>query len=687
MSSTASSPSPRSSPSTPSPSPGTRWPALAGVGAVFLVTLLAALWLHRDSTLYDTDSAYHLAAARAYAQGAVADREFPPLRFSLLGEDGFGDKEWLFHRLLSVFTGGGGNPRATLVRGRWALAFFEALIAAVIAALSLRFVGPWGLLVPLWLFVGSLELAWRTVRLRPELLALVLLLAAVWALGTRRHRLLGLLALAFTLAYTAFQALLGLVVLVFVLRGWRERRADWAALLYPALGVALGLVLHPQFPANLEVWVVQNIQYFRLRGTLDVGTEIRPNLTEVALLANLGWWLGLLILGRSTEPGAPASEEDRHLAEALTVAAVAFGGLYLLMSRFSTYFVPFATLAVLAEIRRRGRRIGFSTRLPGRGRLPLTVAGALVLLASVPFVLRELDRYRTRTATDPQDLRLTSRDELAAAIPEGAQVAADWGSTALYLLWAPQASYLNVLDPVFMAVPHPARHEMLEAILDGREPDVPLASRVVLDSDYLAFAPYKQPTLLLARMAADPRIEPRFRDNHHLYRFVPGANSGFVLDWKVVPPGAELPVSRGTDIGDWLDWPRAPEPALRALEGWVDADRVLPESTDCLALVQDVEPPEVGPDGAGAEWELAPHGPTALWWDERLLAAVRGNLHSVLGRGVVLLPEAAPDASSGPHRFTVFTCRATAPGVRRVKGRAGFFLLRRSAEDPAAAGR
>jgi len=664
-------------PSTPSPPAVTRWAAVAGIGAVFLVTLLAALWLHRDSTLYDTDSAYHLAAARAYAQGAVADHEFPPLRFSLLGEDGFGDKEWLFHRLLSVFTGGGGNPRDTLVRGRWALAFFEALIAAVIAGLSLRFLGLWGLVVPFGLFVGSLELAWRTVRLRPELLALALLLAAVWALGTRRPRLLGLLALAFTLAYTAFQALLGLVALVFLLRWWRDRRADWAALLYPALGVALGLVLHPQFPANLDVWAVQNLQFFRLRGALDVGTEIRPNLTEVALLANLGWWLGLLILARSTRSGAPATDEDRHLAEAWTVAAVAFGVLYLLMSRFSTYFVPFATLALLAEIRRRGLRIGRWTRLPGRGRLPLAVAGALVLLVSAPLVLRELDRYHTRTAADPEDLRLTSRDGLAAAIPEGAHVAADWGSTALYLLWAPQGSYLNALDPVFMAVPHPERLEVLEAILDGREPDVPLATRVVLDSDHLAFAPYKQSTLLLARLAADPRIEPRFRDNHHLYRFVPGANAGFVLDWKVVPPGTKLPVSRETDVDEWPDWPRAPEPELRALEGWVDADRVLPDSVDCLALVCDVEPVETAPDEQGGEWELAPHGSTAVWWDDRLLAAVRGNLHSVLGRGVVLVPDASP----GHHRITVFTCRADAPGEQGARGRAGFFLLRRSAEN------
>jgi hypothetical protein len=437
-------------------------------------------------------------------------------------------------------------------------------------------------------------------------------------------------------------------------------------------------VLHPQFPANLQVWAVQNLQYFHLKGELDVGTEIRPNFTDVVLVANLGWWLGLLILARSTRPGAPATPQDRDLAETLTVAAVAFGGLYLLMSRFSTYFVPFATLALLAEIRRRGHRVGFWTRLPGRGRIPLALAGALVLLVSAPLFLGELDRYHARTSTGPEDLRLTSRDGLAAAIPEGAHVVADWGSTDLYLLWAPQGSYLNALDPVFMAVPYPERHQVLEAILDGREPDVPLASRVVLDSDYLAFAPYKQPKLLLERLAVDPRIEPKFRDNHHLYRFVPGRNSGFALDWKVVPGGTELPVPRDEAIEGWPDYPRASQPALRALEAWVDGERVLPESSDCLALVRDVETTDAGPNGEGGTWELAPHGSTGVWWDDRLLAAVRGNLHSVLGRGVILVPEASP----GRHRITVFTCRADAPEEPGAKGRAGFFLLRRSDDDP-----
>lgn len=679
---------------TTAPNPLSRRVALLGAAAVFALAFAGAVGLHAGSTLHDTDSAFHLAAARAYAQGDVPER-FPPLRFSLLG-DGFGDKEWLFHRALAPFTWDSSDPRTTLARGRLALAFFEALALTAVAVLALRFLGLWGLLVPFGLVVGSTELAWRLVRLRPELSALPLLLAAVWALGTARYRLLGALALVFTLAYTAFQAVLGLAFLTFLLRWWQDRAAPWAALLYPTLGVGLGLVVHPHFPHNLQVWAAQNLSFFELKDALAVGTEIQPNFTDVLLMANLGGWLGLLVLVRSTEPDPDppqpaAGDAGRHLADAFGVAAVAFGLLYLLMSRFSLYFVPFATLWLLAEIRRRGLRVGRWTRLPGRGRVPLALALGLALLVSLPVAWGELGRYRARTSGGPEDVRLADRDGLAAALPDGARVAADWGSTGLYLLWAPQGRYLNALDPVFMAIPHPERQQALARILEGSEPDVPLTAHATLESDFLAFSPIKQSQALLGRLAEDPRVEPLYRGFHHLYRFVPDRNHAFVLDWRVVPADVELPVTAEFDIRSWPLWPRAEAAELRALEGWVDADRVLRGAGECLALVRDVEGGErVSPteDVEGTSrwvqgemaWELTPHGPTRLWLDGELRLDVRADLGSVLGQGVRFAfpshdtAEAAEAAAGATrHRLTVLTCRER-DALQGTSGRAGFYL-------------
>ena len=667
-------------------------PVLAGATAAFVLAFLGGLWLHRGSTLYDTDSYFHLAAARAYAEGAVPE-EFPPLRMSILGE-GYGDKEWLFHRGLAPLVGAGATPEEALAAGRLALALLAGLIAAMLAALAVRLVGWWGIAVPFALALFSTELPWRLVRLRPELLALPLLLAALWLLAGGRHRSLGVVAFLYTLSYTAFQALLGLVGLGGVVLGWRSgkplRAWPWTALLYAVLGVGLGLLLHPQFPENLGLWAVQNLQFFRLKGYLPMGTEIRPNTTEVVLLANAALWLALLALWRAAEPvEAPERESgrgtDRSLADVLGVGAAAFGVLYLLMSRFSLYALPLVSLWVLAETRARGRRVTAWTRLPGRGRVPLAAVLGLCVVVALPGAARELERLRSRTAPGPDRIRLADRERLAAALPAGARVAAGWRQTAIYLLWAPQGSYLNALDPLFMALPHPREHRLLREVLEGREPDVPLAAASALGSDHLAFSALGGGSALLRRLRADPRAEALHLGYNALYRLEPGRNGRFVLDWRVLPAAGGLPPPAGTELGALPAYPRAAEPELRALEGWVDGDRVLRGEGECLALARRLGagPPAASAGAAGGgrrpreepAWELAASGPTRVWLDRELLVAVGGAPGSVLGEGVVVRPPAPGDraAAAGGGLLTILTCRG--PGSEGRPGRVGFYLV------------
>ncbi|HSM81089.1 MAG TPA: hypothetical protein VLS96_05360, partial [Nodosilinea sp.] len=92
------------------------------------------------------------------------------------------------------------------------------------------------------------EVAWRLVRLRPELLSLVLFLAALWAVARGRYRWLGFLAAVYTLSYTAFHAFVGLCFILFFFFGWVRRRWEPGLALYPTLGAGLGLVIHPHFP-------------------------------------------------------------------------------------------------------------------------------------------------------------------------------------------------------------------------------------------------------------------------------------------------------------------------------------------------------------------------------------------------------------------------------------------------------
>ncbi len=623
---------------------------------VFIVSLLFFGWLFgRFPVLYDTDSYYHLAIGRVYAHEGPID-ELPWARFSLM-RHGFGDKEFLFHLLLVPFAGAD-DPASAAGGGRWALAFFNALVASALALLGILAVGRWGLAVPWLAYAGSADFLGRMIRLRPELLSLLLLLAAIACVGARRDRLLGLVTALYTLGYTAFHALLGLAGGWFAARGWTERRWSPALLLYPVLGAGVALLVHPNFPHNLAVWKVQSIDYFARKADLNVGREIGPALTSDIVWQNLAWAVGLLVLWRAArrdEGETPAWITST--AWALHVATAAFGLLYALMQRFSIYFIPLATLSLIFELRRRGYRLGASVALPGRGRLPLALALALVSilgLARTGPLLRNL-------AVAVDSAPMSREDEwthFGRAVPPGARVAAEWGSTHIYMFWAPQGMYLNVLDPVFMAQPFPRVYAATRAVFEGREPDVPLALEAQLDSNFLAVSGLHPHPDLLRRLRHDPRLVERYPGYTLLYEAIPDANADFVLDWRQVPPNEALPALG--DAAGFAVYPRASEPRQRALEGFVDAAR-LGTDGDCAAFVHDEEVAVAEP----RLYELASYGPATLWLDGEAVVGIDASSRAILGAGLKF-----PVRLEGRHRFTVQTCRGSAGGP------VGFYLRR-----------
>ena len=619
----------------------------AGPAATFALALVVfGVLFARFPVLYDTDSYYHLAIARAYQRHGVID-SLPWAQLSLLHE--FGDKEVLFHLLLAPLA----DTADPTAGGRAGLALLNALVAAAVAFLGVRAVGRWGLVAAPLLYLCSLDFLSRMIRLRPEILSLLLLLAVTWCAGRGRDRWLGLLAALYTLGYTAFHALLGLCFAWFAQQWWARGRRRWGLVLYPLVGVGLGLVLHPHFPQNLVVWKVQSLDFFAQKGELNVGREIEPQSTRALLLDNLAWWVGLWVLWRSRLQRR--AEREEPLADLFLVSATLFGVLYLTMQRFSIYFLPFATLAVLFELRRRGTVLG-PTALPWKGRVPLALALVVVFGLGLP---RAAD-FLTHLAKSRDDL--TREQEWSAfgrALPAGARVAAEWGSTHTYMFWAPQATFLNVLDPVFMAVRYPEAYRALRAVFEGREPDVPLTLQRELRSDYIALSRFHESSNLRQRLTADPRLREVHRAYTLLYEVVPGANRPFVLDWRIVPEG-RLPPAAG-EVAGFEPYPRV-EGELRAIEAYVDAAKQVDDPGDCLALVH----PLTVSEPTVRTYELSPYGTSKLWLDDSLVLALDEAPSAVLGRGVKVPLAFEP----GEHRLTVLTC----PGAGM---RSGFYLLER----------
>ena len=636
---------------------GTRRGLLLSLASAAVCFAALATFLFRAEAIYDGDSYYHLAIGRVYATAGIVD-QLPWARFSLLA-DGFGDKELLFHLLLAPFTGGA-SPTAG---GRLVLALLGASIFGGLAWLGWRAAGVTGLLVPWFVFLGSQDVLSRLIRLRPELLSLLLFLLAFACAARRRHRTLGVVALIFALSYTAFHALILLAVAWFLAEGWTRRRWEWGLVLYPLVGVGLGILVHPHFPHNLLVWKVQSLDFFFVGQTLDVGVEIQPETTRALLLRNLPWLMFLAIAWASSRSSDPPthrpSEETTRAADFALVTAGCFGLLYLLMQRFSIYAVPFTILAFFWELRRRGLRVGRVTYLLGRGPVPTLLLLGIALGAGVwqnGRLLAELSTIRTGPTLEEE------WTAFGRAVPARARVTSTWDDTHVFMFFAPQAFYNNVLDPIFMAIPYPEAYAAQRRIFADREPDVPGTLVVDLDSDHLAFSSL-QPTSLPRRLAGDPRVTITHRGLAMLYRLEAGRNEAFQRQWRVVPPDQALPVPAGSEIEAW---PRLEEPAdlLRPYAALVEVrGPSSPALSKCTALATRLpatrEPLHT--------WELTPWGPVTLWADGEPVVAVRGSSHAALGQG--LLVELASAAL-----VTVQVC------PDHGGGRAAFYLLDRDRE-------
>jgi hypothetical protein len=568
-------------------------PPLAVFAASFF--LFAFLFLAAPS-IPDADSYYHLAVAREFAGHGYPDA-LPWARFSVLGRT-FGDKEVLFHLFLVPFTWA---DAAT--GGRLALALLNATFAASVTAFAARTMGWWSVVVPLWLYAAAPMLTFRLIRLRPELFALLLLLALIAAALRKRYVWIAVVAALFALSYTAFHVVLGLAVLwFFVDRDWKLPAAAFA-------GTAAGLLVHPGFPGNLQVWWIQNVRFFLEKSRLDVGTEITAATTDFFFVDNLGWWAGIALLfwaGRVEDRQSCLSSSDPDRQDCLSsttigIAAAVFAVLALLMQRFAVYFVPLLTLLALERLRR------------PRVALALLAASLLSLPATI-HVYREL-LVDNRSEPDYA--------QFAKALPPGAKVAAHWGPSEFYVFFAPHGRYLNVLDPVFMAVPFPRIYEAQRRVFEGIEPDVPSVVRHVLDSNYIA-VPAGSP--LLARLQHDPRIEPLYSGATFLGRVA--SSDAFVSDWN------------GVSRGDYVD-ARGPSP--------------------CRQFVRDED---VDQDVTRI-YELAPYGAAEIRIGDAIHLRAAPS-RAILGQGTVFRVK----LSRGTHRFTVTTCRDDS-------GLNGFYLVLR----------
>jgi hypothetical protein len=359
----------------PHKAPAQWWWEAAPRGEVLAFVLVTAAVMFVQllhGGLFDIDGYYHVRMAEGYLSGwvAAAGGDFHWTQHSIWN-GGFSDKDYLWHLFLVPFVWVFGGDMPGIERAGMVGAAVGAGIGAIVAVRVLRanrVVHP--MLWVLLLYSAGETFLYRVSLCRSYLLSIPLALLG-WHLIQHKGRwALAAVAAIYTLAYTAPHLLFVLAVF-WALAEWfggegggKERtKSALAPFFWIALGIAAGLLMHPEPVNMLRMWAVQNLAVplhsygmdaaaawvSGLAGygagvvkVADIGLEM-SGLSGRELISGHVIGLGLLAL-----PWVWAARcgvrPDRTDAYAWLAAWAFFIGM-LMSERFAEYLYPFAVVA------------------------------------------------------------------------------------------------------------------------------------------------------------------------------------------------------------------------------------------------------------------------------------------------------------------------------------------------------
>jgi hypothetical protein len=472
---------------------GARWP-----GHVLVVVILLGFSValqFSSSHLGSVDGYFHARYASLVRQGGLLGfpPAFPWLPLTIRSADRYYDHHMLFHVLLAPFTSLG---VVSGTKGASAL-FAAAALAAVYAVMVRRGVARAG-----WWLLATMALApdflYRVEMPRVQAVSLVMLLLATELLLSRRFAWLLPLATLYTWLYDAFPLLLMIAGLVALSMALLERRLEWRAVLYPLLGVGLGLLLNPYFPNN--VWFIAH----HYLGKVEIGTEMHLG-TEwypYPVAQWLGWGGAVAVLVTA----AILTFRARRQLDVPTVAWLMIAATFFVLvwrsRRFIEYAAPFVGIALATALHRWAEagvlRLSFSRRRA------LAAVLLLGLGVSTFVTIRQLrrrpspDRYAGGAAW------------LVEHTPPGAIVfTPNWDDFPLLFFHDQHNRYVVGLDPSYLAQRDASLYRLYQEL--GRGEATP-PSRFLPRFDARVVLSDHSHERFLTALAADPEMERVYED-------------------------------------------------------------------------------------------------------------------------------------------------------------------------------
>src|SRR5574341_176226 len=521
--------------------------------AVFLFLIFAGLLAmvqYSTPAPVGNDGYYHIRLADIMRQQGLALRvRFIWLPKTILNEAAYYDHHMLYHAILALFIPGAPHQAvpdsALLNAAKVSSVVIPALAYVAIWWLLDRQGVPWASIWAMGLFAVSDGFLFRMSMVRAQAASLLALALGLHWLLHRQWWPLLLLGFAYVWLYNAFPLLLLVAGVVVVARLIGEGRFEWQALVFPAAGIGLGMLINPYFPQDIQ-FIVRHLLPKIAQPETNVGNEWFPyetwTIVENSTLALALCGLGAFAVGwRRQRMSVPT-------LIAMLLAAV-FGLMFLKSRRFVEYFPAFAlifgalsisplvdrwALSIAATLHHGWQRV----RAWREHRDPATlvyerppnlqtyaemvVPGMLALILILPL-FRAMLRARDLLADQkPAAVMADAADWLEENAPPGAMIfQTDWDDFPRLFFYNTRSIYLAGLDPTYSHLYDPELYDTWVNITRGliSNPSAIIREEfggefVISDLEHDAF---------LRVAARDPGLREMYRDE-------------WAVIWQVLPP-------------------------------------------------------------------------------------------------------------------------------------------------------
>lgn len=475
---------------------------VSGVALFALFAALFAIVQFATPGIADNDGYYHMKMGLLIREQGLKP-PFVWLPLSILNRDAFYDHHLLYHVYLSLFASAA-TPEALALGAKIAAVIMPSLAFVAIGWL-LRGQGVrWASIWAVGLFALSEAFLYRMSMPRAQSASLLMLALGLHWMLHRRYTLLLPLGFVYVWAYNAFPLLILLGIVYAAATFVTERRIEWKAILYPAIGIGLGLILSPYFPQNIT-FIVNHLVPKIGESDTSVGNEWYPYSTWI-LVENSGFSLAAFLLG-ALALGWRGKRIDRPTLTAFALSVV-FGLMLFKSRRFVEYFPAFALIFAALSIapiveswivdRARWRRIA-----------PLAIAAVLI----APLFITLTQAREAMAGSKPPDLYARASIWLKENSSPGSLVfQTDWDDFTRLFFYNTSNIYTIGLDPTYMELYDADLYQEWVDITRGK---IDRASRVIRErfgGEYVLSD--LQHDAFLKQAANDPGLKEVYRDNY-----------------------------------------------------------------------------------------------------------------------------------------------------------------------------